>query len=77
MTPIEFQEIAKAFGVPGAIGMGMIYIWMTRQNRAPEKSQLEHDIRQIMRELEVLRAQMQDIRERVVRIETKQEGSHR
>ncbi len=62
----------------------MFWLWINRQPRSAEKSPLEQDIRDIVEaqkeaadDRKEMQRQLQDIRERVVRIETKQEGRAR
>lgn len=67
MTPAEFSEIVKAFGVPGGILLAIVWAIVTRKGEPPGPSRLEQDVA-------ALREEVHEIKERLARWEGRMEG---
>ena len=67
MTPADFEEFVKAFGVSGAALLTVIYLLITRKNEAPGRSRLEEDV-------SAMREELREIRDRIAHMEGRMEG---
>lgn len=68
MTPVEFTELLKAFGLPAGAVAAFGYLWLTRQPTGG-KSRLEDDISAIRDDVKTLVDSVQDARERLAKLE--------